>query len=76
MHLNAAITVTALGGISLDVMAENWGPLKDTLDFLSYRIEIVLLTSDLLPNISLVVGQSSSRFALNLTTDLQPVIYW
>ena len=52
--------------------------------FLSVRIEKrVLLTGDLLPYISLVVGQSSVNISLALrtheistTTDLQPVIYW
>ena len=49
-------------------MAENWKQLKDTLafsHFLCVGIEIgVLLTSDLLPNISLVVRQSSKNVSL------------
>ena len=52
------------------VMAENWQLLKDTLAFSSFLVcwnrNRVLLTSDLLPNISLVVGQSSVNISLAL----------
>ena len=41
-------------------MAENWQHLKDTLAFSSFLVCLnlnnFLLTSDLLPNISLIVG--------------------
>ena len=51
-------------------LAENWKYLKDTLAFLSFLVGLnrnrILLTSDLLPNISLVVGQSSVNISLGL----------
>ena len=51
-------------------MAENWGKKKRIQllfrRFLCIRIKIVLLTSDLLSNISLVVGQSSVNISLAL----------
>ena len=59
----------SFGRISFHVMTENWQHLKATLAFslfLCVRIEIVLLTSDLLPNISLVVGLSSVNISLTL----------
>ena len=43
IHVNASITVKALGGISFHVMAKNWKHLKDTLAFSCFmrvRIEI------------------------------------
>ena len=61
-EINAFITVKVFGGISFHVMAENWQYLKDTLAFLLES----KLTSDLLPNISLVVGQSSVHISLVL----------
>ena len=60
----------ALFRISFCVLAENWNHLKDTLLFLVILIwknlNRVLLTSDLLPNISLVVGQLSVNVSLPL----------
>ena len=51
-------------------MAEIWKRLKDTLAFSSFVVclnrNTVLLTKDLLPNISLVVGQSSVNISLAL----------
>ena len=52
------------GGISIHVVADSWQSLKDTLAISSFLVcwnqyTRVLLTSDLLPNISLVVGQLS-----------------
>ena len=51
-------------------LEENWKYLKDTLAFLSFLVgknqNRILLTSDLLPNISLVVGQSSVNISLGL----------
>ena len=83
----ASIKVKVLGRISFRVMVENWKHLKDTLAFSLFLVcsnrNRILLTSDLLPNISLVVGQFSVNILLMLlapelstTTDLQPVIYW
>ena len=70
MHVNASITVKDRGGISIHVMAENWQLLKDMLVFSSFLVcwnrNGILLTSDLLPNISLVVGQSSVNISLAL----------
>ena len=60
---------TSFGRISFHVMTENWQHLKATLAFslfLCVRIQTVLLTSDLFPNISLVVGQSSLNISLVL----------
>ena len=63
IHVNVSITVKVLGRISFHVIAENWKHLKDTLAFSSFLVfwnrNRFLLQSDLLPNISLVVGQSS-----------------
>ena len=54
----ASVTLKILGGISFHVLAENWKHLKDTLAFSSFLVcknrNRILLTSDLLPNISLV----------------------
>ena len=36
--INACITVKAVGGISDDVMTENWENLKDTFAFLSFVV--------------------------------------
>ena len=70
IHVNASITAIVLGGISFHVMAENWQHLKDTLSFSPFLMcknrNIVMLTSDLLPNISLVVGQLSVNISLVL----------
>ena len=70
IHVNTSITIKVLGEISFRVMEENWQHLKDTLAFSSllvcYNQNRVLLTRDLLPNISLVVGQSSVYISLAL----------
>ena len=59
-------------GISFHVMAVNWRHLKDTLVFSSFIVCLnrnrVLLTSGLLPNISLVIGQLSVNISLALCT--------
>ena len=50
--------------------------------FVCYNRNRGLLTSDLLPSISLAVGQSSMNISLearllySLTTERQPVVYW
>ena len=71
LHVNASVTVKALRDISFHVMGENWKHLKYTLTFsgfssflVCYNRNRVLLTSDLLPNISLVVCQSSVNISL------------
>ena len=68
--VNVSVIVKVLGGIAFHVMAENWKHLKDTLAFSSLRVcyngKRVLLTSALLPNISLAVGQSSVKISLAL----------
>ena len=84
MRVYASMTVKVFGGI-FHVIAEILKHLKDTLAFSSclafYNRYRFLLASDLLPNISLVVGQSSVNLSLALsasdisTTDLQSVIY-
>ena len=64
--LNASIRVIVLGRISFHEMA-NSGNIWIHLPFrrfLSVRMEIGLPTSDLLPSISLVVGQSSVNISL------------
>ena len=81
IHVNASITFKVFGGIYFDVMTENWKHLKDPLAFSSFFVywnrNRILLTSDLLPNISqiesqsfsntsLVVGQSSMNISLAL----------
>ena len=70
LHVNASIIVKDLGWISIHVMAENWQHLKGTLAFSSFLVcynrNRVLLTSSLLPIISLVVGQSSVNISLAL----------
>ena len=54
------------------VMAENWKHLKDAIAFSSFLTCMCknrnrfLLTSDLLPNLSMVVGQSSVGISLAL----------
>ena len=69
IHLNASITVQVFGGISFRVMEENWQHPKDTLAF-SFLVcknrNGVLLKINLLPNISLVVGQWSVNISLAL----------
>ena len=44
IHVNASVTVKVPGGVSFQVIAENWKQLKDTLAFssvfLCVRIEI------------------------------------
>ena len=71
MHVIATITVKDLGRTSFHLMAENWQFLKDTL-YLLFFVSVgwirnrVLLISDLCPNISLVVGQSSVNILLAL----------
>ena len=72
MHVNASVTVQVLGGISFHVMAKNWKHLKDSLAFVS-SLECsnrnrVWLTSEILPNVSLDVGQSLVNMSLALFT--------
>ena len=70
IHVNASVTDKDLGGISIHVMAEHWQLLKDTLSSSSFLVsknrKRVLITSDLLPNILLVVDQSSVNISLSL----------
>ena len=64
--LNAYIRVIVLARISFHEMAKSgniWIHLRFRR-FLSVRIETILLTSNLLPSISLVVGQSSVTISL------------
>ena len=65
LHVNASMAVKILGGICVHALAKIWKHLKDTLAFLSFIVcknrNRVLLTSDLLPNISLAVGRSSGN---------------
>ena len=66
----ASVTVKILGRIFSHIMVENWQHLKDTLAFSLFLVcwnqNRVLLTSDLLPSISLVVSQSSVNISLAL----------
>ena len=60
IHVNVSITIKVLGGVSFHVTVINWQQLKDTLGFSSFlgclNQNRILLTRDLLPNISLVIG--------------------
>ena len=67
-----SVTVKFLSGISFYVMAKSWEYLKGTLVFSSFLVcsnrNRVLLTSDVLPSIALVVGQSSVNISPALRT--------
>ena len=70
LRVNASVTVKVLRDISFHVMVENWKHLKYMLAFSSFLVcynrKRILLTSDFLPNISLVVCQSSVNISLAL----------
>ena len=70
IDVNASVTDKDLGRISIHVMAEHWQLLKNTLASSSFLVcknrKRVLITSDLLPNILLVVDQSSVNISLSL----------
>ena len=63
----------SFGGISFHVMAKNWQHLKEILGLSSFFVNRVLLTSGLLPNLSLVVGQSSVNISLGLALVKYPL---
>ena len=70
INVNASITVNVLGVIPFHVMVEYWKHVKDTLAFSLFLVcenrNRILLTSDLLPNMSQVVGRSLVNKSLPL----------
>ena len=77
IHVNTSITVKVLGGISFHIMAANMKHQKDThafpMFFFVLQSKQILAYSDLLPNISLAVGQSSVNISLHFTLVIYPL---